>query len=136
MVGYTGSILDYQYEEAQKNGTVYNSEDNISGYKWTDTRGQSGIESAFEEELRGQRGEETIYTDETGAVVSTAVTTSPEEGNTVHLTLDSELQRVANLSLEKNIKNNTDAKDCTAGAAVVLDVEDFGVLACSSYPTF
>lgn len=136
VVGYTGSILDYQYEEAVENGTAYNSEDNISGYKWTDTRGQSGIESAFEEELRGQRGEETIYTDETGEVTNTAVTTSPKEGNTVHLTLDSQLQRVANLSLEKNIKNNTTAKDCTAGAVVVLDVDDFGVLACSSYPTF
>lgn len=136
VVGYTGSILDYQYEEAVENGTAYNSEDNISGYKWTDTRGQSGIESAFEEELRGKRGEKTIYTDETGAVTSTAVTTSPEEGNTVHLTLDSELQRVANLSLARNIQANTGAKDCISGAAVVLDVEDFGVLACSSYPTF
>ena len=136
VVGYTGSILDYQYEQAVEDGTAYSSEDNISGYKWTDTRGQLGVESAFEDELRGQRGVETIYTDETGDVTSTAVTTSPEEGNTVHLTLDSELQRVANLSLAKNIKSNTEAKDCTAGAAVVLDVEDFGVLACSSYPTF
>lgn len=136
VVGYTGSILDYQYEQAVEDGTVYDSENNISGYKWTDTRGQSGIESAFEEELRGKRGEKTIYTDETGEVVSTAVTTNPQEGNTVHLTLDSELQRVANLSLAKNIQANTGAKDCTAGAAVVLDVDDFGVLACSSYPTF
>ena len=136
VVGYTGSILDYQYDQAVEDGTVYNSETNISGYKWTDTRGQSGIESAFEEQLRGKRGEKTIYTDETGAVTSTAVTTSPEEGNTVHLTLDSELQRVANLSLARNIQANTGAKDCISGAAVVLDVEDFGVLACSSYPTF
>ena len=136
VVGYTGAIRDYQYEQAVEDGTAYNSEDNISGYKWTDTRGQSGIESAFEEELRGQRGEETIYTNASGEVESTSVTTAPKEGNTVVTTLDSDLQRVANLSLAKNIKGNTDAKDCNAGAVVVLDVEDFGVLACSSYPTF
>ena len=136
VVGYTGAIRDYQYEQAVEDGTAYDSEDNISGYKWTDTRGQSGIESAFEEELRGQRGEETIYTNASGEVESTSVTTAPKEGNTVVTTLDSDLQRVANLSLAKNIKGNTDAKDCNAGAVVVLDVEDFGVLACSSYPTF
>ncbi|MGI6256048.1 MAG: penicillin-binding transpeptidase domain-containing protein [Acutalibacter sp.] len=136
VVGYTGAIRDYQYEQAVEDGTAYDSEDNISGYKWTDTRGQSGIESAFEEELRGQRGEETIYTNASGEVESTSVTTTPKEGNTVYTTLDSDLQRVANLSLAKNIEGNTDAKDCTAGAVVVLDVEDFGVLACSSYPTF
>ena len=136
VVGYTGAITAEQYDAAVKNGTAYSSEDNLSGYKWTDTRGQSGLEAAFEEELRGSRGEETIYTDETGEVETTSVTTPPQEGNTVVTTIDSDLQRVANLSLAKNIEGNTDAKDCTAGAVVVLDVEDFGVLACSSYPTF
>lgn len=136
VVGYTGSITAEQYDAAVEAGTSYNSETNLSGYKWTDTRGQSGIEAAFEEELRGQRGEETIYTNASGEVESTSVTTAPKEGNTVVTTLDSDLQRVANLSLAKNIKGNTDAKDCNAGAVVVLDVEDFGVLACSSYPTF
>ena len=136
VVGYTGSITAEQYDAAVENGTAYSSEDNLSGYKWTDTRGQSGLEAAFEEELRGSRGEETIYTDETGEVETTSVTTPPQEGNTVVTTIDSDLQRVANLSLAKNIEGNTDAKDCTAGAVVVLDVEDFGVLACSSYPTF
>lgn len=136
VVGYTGAITAEQYDAAVENGTAYSSEDNLSGYKWTDIRGQSGLETAFEEELRGSRGEETIYTDETGEVETTSVTTPPQEGNTVVTTIDSDLQRVANLSLAKNIEGNTDAKDCTAGAVVVLDVEDFGVLACSSYPTF
>ena len=136
VVGYTGAITAEQYDAAVENGTAYSSEDNLSGYKWTDTRGQSGLEAAFEEELRGSRGEETIYTDETGEVETTSVTTPPQEGNTVVTTIDSDLQRVASLSLAKNIEGTPAAKDCTAGAVVVLDVEDFGVLACSSYPTF
>ena len=136
VVGYTGVITDTQYQQAVEDGTTYDAENNISGYKWSDTMGRSGIEAAFEEELRGQRGEETIYTDSSGGVESTAVTTAPEEGHTVQTTLDSDLQRVANLSLEKNIQGNTDARNCTSGAAVVLDVDTFGVLACSSYPTY
>ncbi len=47
--------------------------------------------------------------DETGAVKSTTVTEAPEEGNTVHLALSADLQRVANLSLEENVKANTGA---------------------------
>lgn len=43
---------------------------------------------------------------------------------------------MANLSLEENVKANTGAANCEAGAAVVLDVKTFGVLACASYPTF
>lgn len=136
VIGHTGMIQEEQFKQAQADGTAYDSSENLSGYKWTDTVGRSGIEAAFETELRGKRGEETIFTDDNGDVKSTAVTTPPEEGHTVQLTLDSDLQRVADLSLEKNIKGNTLARDCTAGAAVVLDVKNFGVLACSSYPTF
>lgn len=136
VVGYTGVITDTQYQQAVEDGTTYDAENNISGYKWSDTMGRSGIEAAFEEELRGQRGEETIFTDSSGGVESTAVTTAPEEGHTVQTTLDSDLQRVANLSLEKNIQGNIDARNCTSGAAVVLDVDTFGVLASSSYPTY
>ena len=136
VVGYTGVITDTQYQQAVEDGNTYDAEDNISGYKWSDTMGRSGLEAAFEEELRGKRGEETIYTDGTGTVTSTAVTTAPEEGHTIQTTLDSDLQRVANLSLEKNIQSNTDARDATSGAVVVLDVDTFGVLACSSYPTY
>ena len=136
VVGYVGTITEEQYDQAKEEGNLYDSEDNPSGYKYTDEYGRSGIEAAFEEELRGDRGEETIFTDETGAVKSTAVTRQPKEGSNVQLTLDSDLQRVANLSLEKNIQGNTDARNCTSGAAVVLDVDTFGVLACSSYPTY
>ncbi len=138
VVGHVGAITEEQLEAAEENGTAYEYDTggNLSGYKRDDTLGQDGLEAAFEEELRGTRGEETIYQDDTGAVKSTAVTTQPQEGHTVYTTLRSDLQRVANLSLKKNIQGNTLAKNCTSGAVVVLDVKDFGVLVSSSYPTF
>lgn len=136
VLGFTGSISQEQYESAQENGTVYDYRDNPSGYKLTDVIGKSGIESAFETELRGTRGQETIYNGDTGEVRDTAVTLQPVEGNSVYLTLDSDLQRAANISLKKNIESNDLARNCTAGAAVVLDAKNFGVLACSTYPTY
>lgn len=137
VVGYVAGLTEEQYEQAKEEDNLYDPEDNPSGYKYGgEVAGRSGIESAFEEELRGDRGQETIYTDENGEVTDTAVTLQPQEGNNVQLTLDADLQRVANLSLEKNILGNTDSNNCISGAAVVLDVDTFGVLACSSYPTY
>ncbi len=137
VVGYVADLTEEQYEQAKEEDNLYDPEDNPSGYKYGgEVAGRSGIEAAFEEELRGDRGQETIYTDENGEVTDTAVTLQPQEGSNVQLTLDADLQRVANLSLEKNIQSNTDARDATSGAAVVLDVDTFGVLACSSYPTY
>lgn len=136
VTGHVGSRSQAEYEQSKEDGTAYDYETNLSGYKWADVTGRGGFEEAFETELRGSRGLETIYVDESGAVKSTAVTVQPEEGNTVYTTLDSDLQRVANLSLKKNIEGNTLARDCHSGAVVVLDAKDFGVLVDSSYPNY
>lgn len=139
VLGTVGALSGEQYEQAVGNGTAYSSKagsENISGYKWADVMGQGGAEGAFESELRGKRGQQSIFTDENGNVVSTALTVQPEEGHTVQLTLDSELQRVANISLARNIEGNNEARDCIAGAVVALDVKNFDVLVCSSYPTY
>lgn len=130
VVGNIGSISEEQYQAAVEAGKAYDSQENPSGYRWTDVRGQTGIESAFEDELRGQRGTRKVTASEN------VVTQAPQEGNTVRLTLDAKLQQAANFSLKENVEGNTLAADCVAGAAVVLDVEDFGVLASASYPSY
>lgn len=136
ILGTVGAISGEEYDRAVQEDKAYDPENNLSGYKWTDTVGVGGLEEAFEEDLRGERGIESIYTDDNGELVRTAVTTQPKEGNSLKLTLDSDLQRAANFSLKENIERNTGAADCTAGAVVALNVKDFGVLACSSYPTY
>lgn len=116
----------------------------MAGYKPDEKIGSVGAEAAFEEDLRGTRGLRAVFTDENGDVVTTAIKEQPEQGHTVRLTLDSNMQRVTNRSLEQNIKANKNtglkgddrAHDCRAGAAVAIDLEDFGVLACSSYPSY
>ena len=98
VVGYVADLTEEQYEQAKEEDNLYDPEDNPSGYKYGgEVAGRSGIEAAFEEELRGDRGQETIYTDENGEVTDTAVTLQPQEGSNVQLTLDADLQRVADL---------------------------------------
>lgn len=134
VIGTLGLISEAQYAAAQEAGNTYSSA-NVSGYSYTDTVGQSGIEQVYEEVLRGKNGKETIETDATGAVLGTSVTEPPEAGDTVWLTVDADLQRAAAEALDTYISSGL-TEDCVAGAVVALDVNSGAVLACVSYPTF
>lgn len=123
------------------------------GYALNDRIGKSGIEQAFEDQLRGKTGQEVVALTQQGNVASEAVTSAPKAGNTVYLTIDSNLQKVLNASLAKNVQatranglkldaenykgsSRYHGEDCIAGAAVVLRVSDFAVLAASTYPSY
>ncbi len=134
-VGTAGAITAEQYEAEKENDNLYSSE-NVSGYTMTDTHGRGGIEEAYEEALRGESGKQTIITDTDGRIVNMNTTLVPEAGNTVVLTMDSEIQKITNASLEKNVIENTESEDAKVGSAVMLDVRDFGVLASANYPSY
>ncbi len=134
VLGTLGLISQDQYNKQVEEGNVYSS-DNISGYTYNDIVGRSGIESVYEEYLRGDNGKLNI-TYETGSDEAiTNVEVIPKAGDNVYLTLDSGLQEVLNYSLKTHV-DAAETEDCIAGAAVVLDVESFGVLGISSYPTY
>lgn len=125
IVGTVGKINEEEYNEND-------------GYDINDLIGKFGIEKAFENELRGEVGRAYIEKNSNGNIVRTVENENAKPGNTVWLTLDSELQKVATEVLEDNIMecHNTVAKDCVAGGVVMLNVKDFSVLAAASYPTY
>lgn len=51
-----------------------------------DIIGKSGIEEAFESQLRGQNGKRTITLNSNGEVIDAAVTEPPVPGNSIMLT--------------------------------------------------
>ncbi len=134
IVGSMGFITGEQYEQFIEDENTFSSA-NITGYSYSEKIGQSGIEKAFEEELRGDSGKQMIETDEDGNLVAGDVVELPVPGNNVTLTLDSEMQRILNDSVMANVEAAI-TEDAVAGAAVVLDVETFGVLASSTYPSY
>ena len=83
---------------------------------------------------------ETITRNSDGVIVNTALTTVPEPGHTVQLTIDSEFQKAVDQALAKNVEwirnSYGDSKQASAGAVVVIDVKTGGVLAASNYPSF
>lgn len=103
------------------------------GYGINDNIGESGIEAAMESELRGTPGELTITIDSDGNVTE-EITKEPIQGNTVVLTIDRDLQRLAQQKLEETC-NEVSASE-GAGAVVVEDVNTGAVLAAASYPAY
>ncbi len=142
ILGYVGAISQDEYNTLKD-----------KGYAFNDRLGKSGIEQAFENTLRGTEGEKVVQTTNTGALSAETVTKPPVSGDSVYLTIDSNLQKALNKSLADNIKatqangvklsaehykglSSKHGEDCVAGGAVVLRVKDFAVLAASTYPSY
>lgn len=120
-----GTVRKINAEEYEK----YKDE----GYKITDEIGESGIEYAMEKYLRGTDGEMTITKNSDGTITR-EVTKPPIQGDTVVLTIDIGLQKVAQDNL-KAVCDEVDANS-SAGAVVVEDVNTGELLAAASYPTY
>ncbi|MBQ6021187.1 MAG: hypothetical protein IJL26_13520 [Clostridia bacterium] len=105
-------------------------------YAMNDVIGKTGVEAVMESYLRGTAGERTIRIDADGAAEEFWSAT-PQTGNTVILTLDRDLQKVAQQALRSRILELTGYSDLeAAGAVVVLDTTNGEVLAAASYPSY
>lgn len=62
-------------------------------YISSDVVGKAGLESAYEDYLQGTRGEQKVFIDSTGKVLSTVSEKDSTEGNDVYMTIDSKLQK-------------------------------------------
>ena len=103
--------------------------------------GKTGIEYVFEKYLKGQDGIKQTDMSINGTTTAEYITKEAIQGNDVVLTIDANLQQVAEESLKQNLEKvrNGDygeKRDVNAGAAVVLDVNTGEVLALASYPDF
>lgn len=145
ILGRVSGITAETYEE--KNAELEKAKDKAKGkaeiddlnrnaYTISDVYGSSGLELALENELRGKRGEKTVTIDNDGNMEET-FTTIPEDGNAVILTLDKNLQEVAQAALKKRVDtlNISAARKCAA-AVVVEDIHTGEILACATYPTY
>ena len=140
VLGRVGKITAEKWKVTDENGQVtYPLKE--KGYNMNDVIGISGLESVYEDELRGKDGVETITRNSDGVIVDTKLTTVPEPGHTVQLTINRDFQRAVDKALANNIDMinrvyNTGDMKAAAGAVVVLDVKDGSVLAASNYPSF
>ncbi|NLO48560.1 MAG: penicillin-binding protein [Clostridiales bacterium] len=111
------------------------------GYPINALVGKDGLEAVFEPYLRGVDGERATTTNSNGIVTNVLYTKDPKPGNNVVLTLDIECQQVAEDALKSTIDSINAGRQenqelAKGGAVVVLDINNWDVLASASYPTY
>ncbi|MYD53294.1 MAG: penicillin-binding protein 2 [Chloroflexi bacterium] len=119
ILGYVGAITEEEYED-------------LSGarYLYSDQIGRTGVEAAYERQLRGTAGRELVEVDAVGNVLRTLNSRSSQPGLSIVLTIDIELQqRIEDILLEHQGAS-------LFAAAVVLDVRNGEVLAMVSVPNY
>ena len=131
LLGRVGSIQSANWETYK-----------AKGYNMNDKVGIDGMEATFEDYLRGKSGTLIQEMNTSGKVVSeswmvddeTGEAMEPEPGNHVMTTLDLRLQEKVEEVLANTIESLADTKE--KGAIIVQSVNDGGILAMASYPTY
>lgn len=143
ILGYLGKISQsYEIEKYIKK----------LGYSPNDIIGKTGIEEKFEEYLKGHDGSKYIEVDVLGNTIKVLKEEKALPGNNVYLTIDAELQQVAEKALKQaleeiqkggefkskwgNYNYKESFKNATSGAVVAIDVKTGEVLALASYPAY
>jgi penicillin-binding protein 2 len=98
------------------------------GYRADSRVGKMGLESAFEDELRGRDGGIQMEVDAQGRLKRMLGQIQWEAGSNIHLTIDAAVQKAADEGLRKSLTGR--------GAAVAIDPRTGEILAMSSQPDF
>ncbi|MCP3898620.1 MAG: penicillin-binding protein 2, partial [Desulfobacteraceae bacterium] len=114
LLGYIGEINQKELDSKKYVGVT-------SG----DSIGRYGLEKSFEELLRGSRGGRQVEVDANGRVIRILREVDPVPGKNLYLTVDFELQHVAEEMLKEK-----------AGAIIAIDPANGEVLAMASAPSF
>ncbi|HET9731011.1 MAG TPA: penicillin-binding protein 2 [Acidimicrobiia bacterium] len=138
LLGYVGEIDATQLTKLKK-----------KGYEPGDSIGRSGVEAAYESQLRGDPQRDTVEIDPTGRQVGAPIAVHPGSvGHDVVLTIDARVQLAAERALAEGIaaartQPDVDYKKfgnrnlrAPGGAVVVLDVHDGSVVAMASNPSY
>lgn len=129
VLGYCGKITK---SELEKVGSEYSENDLI---------GKTGIQYVFEKYLRGKNGTRQIDMDVNGNITGEYVTEEPVVGNDVQLTIDADVQSVAEKALLNDIEKianggYAEKSDAKSGAVVVMNTKTGEILALASYPDY
>ncbi len=161
VIGYIGKI---------QNETTYFEQLQPKGYQMSDMIGLDGVEKSMEDRLTAsssQRvGKRVVEIDRYGSISRELYNSPPQNGNNIKLTIDSGLQRVAEIHLEETVNEVRNAQEdamrsdrwleenkaelqgsgrnyatypiqlAEKGALVVVDVRNGRVLAMASYPPY
>jgi penicillin-binding protein 2 len=114
LIGYVGEISEEDLNQPR-----------FAAYQPGDVVGKAGVEETYDELLRGQDGSRDVIVDSHGREVGILGTQHADPGQDLKLTIDLDLQRVAEVALG-------DAN----GAVIAMDPRNGEILALVSHPNF
>src|SRR5277367_4466996 len=103
----------------------------VLGYVGTDDQGLSGLERQFNQQLQGKPGKLMISVDARKRWFA-SVEKEPEAGNSLVLTIDQNIQYIAERELERGMEET----HAIAGTAIVENPRTGEILALTNRPTF
>lgn len=130
-----GVYFEEEYKRTYPYGTLASD---VIGFTSSDSRGMYGLEEYYNDTLSGTSGREYGYlsdTDDIERTVKPAI-----NGNTIHLTLDSNIQGIVTKYLEEFDEEHKNAAHDGNGAenvgCIIMEVDTGEILAMASSPTF
>ncbi len=114
-IGYLGSISEAELRKADR--TIYNGGDLV---------GKRGLEKLREADLRGEKGRRYTEVDAKGFERKQLKRIDPLPGREIHLTIDAELEKVAEDLMKQDDK---------AGAVVTMEIKTGRLLTLASTPS-
>lgn len=121
LLGYLGAISPEAFPDYEKRG-----------YRASDLVGVTGLEAAYEDQLRGRAGTQLAIVDASGNIINSRQQEPAIPGNNVILSLDADLQK----AVEDALKKGMEKKKATQGVAVVSNVNNGEILAMVSLPAY
>ena len=106
----------------------------VLGVVGFDSTGHEGLERAYDRQLRGNKLTARYHRNSHGqyAMVEALGRVEPEEGRSLQLTIDENIQAVAEEELERTVVSSM----ALSGVAIVLDVATGDLLSVAHYPRF
>ncbi|MEV4614536.1 penicillin-binding protein 2 [Kitasatospora sp. NPDC049258] len=137
VLGYLSPVTD---DEVTKSADKSGRERRLP----SDQIGRAGLESVYDDDLRGTTGVDKLEVDNLGRVIGSAGRTAAKPGENLVTSIDARVQKVVEDQLaqamvdarkvyDKETKKNYEAD---SGAAVVMDVHTGRIIAMASAPTF
>jgi penicillin-binding protein 2 len=121
ILGYVGGISAEELERMSS-----------KGYRQIDTIGKTGIESTYEEILRGTQGERVYEVDARNQPTSLVDEREAVDGKDVQLSIDATLQAVA----EKSLLQQMEKAKVHRGSVVAMDPRDGSIVVAVSLPAY
>jgi penicillin-binding protein 2 len=118
-----GQVLGYvSYPKKDKRGYFFR----------TDYLGRSGVELAFDDDLKGANGSKIIEVDALNGVISEFSINAPEGGGEIQLSIDAELSE----AMYDIIATSSVSAGFRSGAGAIMNIHTGEILALTSYPSF